>query len=359
MRAAVVFEAGGPFEVRDVVRREPTEHDVVVRIRAAGLCQTDISLASGAFGQGFPVVLGHEGAGEIVEVGSAVTDWAVGDRVLANWVPPCDRCYACRRGQPYICRTRVRSSERGTGDDLLVDGRLVTVGMGTATFAEETILSPRALLPLAGDIPFPVAALLGCALPTGIGAALRAGSARPGDTVVVVGCGPVGLSAIQGARIAGAARILGVDPSATRRAAAERLGATDIAAPGEVGPGRLPDGIDEGGFDLGIDAVAHPETIRATWDLVRRGGRVVIVGAGRDEPVAFTPQELFHDEKTLRGSYFGSGDQRHEVPLMTDLWRAGRLDVETMIEETVGLDQIDEAARRQRNGEIVRAVIVP
>lgn len=358
MRAAVVFDAGAGFVVTDVQRRAPREHEVVVRVRASGLCQTDLSLASGEFGQSFPVVLGHEGAGEVIEVGSAQTGWSVGDRVLANWVPSCGRCYACERGQPYICRTRARSADRTGSDDLTVDGRPVVVGLGVASFAEEMLLPSSALLPLADDIPFTTAALLGCAVPTGMGAALRAGGATPGDTVVVTGCGPIGLSAILGAKVAGARVIVGVDPSASRRAAAERLGATVALAPEELAS-ELPPGVDPGGFDLAIDSVAHPGTIRASWDRARRGGRVVIVGAGRDAAVTFSAQELFHDEKTLRGSYFGSGDQRREVPAMTDLWRAGLLDVDGLVDAVVPLDEIGDVAARQARGEIVRAVLVP
>lgn len=358
MRAAVVRDASAGFVVTDIHRRDPRENEVVVRVRAAGLCQTDLSLASGAFGQSFPVVLGHEGAGEVIEVGSAETGWSVGDRVLANWVPPCDRCYACEHGQPYICRTRARSGERVGGGALDLDGQPVIVGLGVASFAEEMLLPAHALLPLADDIPFTTAALLGCAVPTGMGAVLRAGSARPGDTVVVTGCGPIGLSAILGARVAGARVIVGIDPSASRRAAAQRLGAHLALAPEEISSG-MPSGVDPGGFDLAIDSVANPGTIRASWDRTRRGGRVVVVGAGRDAEVTFSAQELFHDEKTLRGSYFGSGDQRREVPAMTALWRAGLLDVDGLVDAVVPLDEIGEVASRQAKGEIVRAVLVP
>ncbi|EWT06397.1 alcohol dehydrogenase [Intrasporangium chromatireducens Q5-1] len=358
MRAAVVWEAGGPFEVRDdVERRDPTEHEVVVRIRAAGLCQTDLSLAGGAFGQPMPVVLGHEGAGEILALGSAVTGMSVGDRVLVNWVPSCGRCYTCVRGQTHICRTRRRASEQGLSRDLVAGGREITVGMGTATFAEEAILPANGVVPLPDDVPFTVAALMGCALPTGIGAATRAADVQPGDTVVVVGCGPVGLSAIQGARIAGAATILAVDPTSARRNAASRLGATHTATPEEFTAGGFPDDLDAGGFDIGIDAVGRAATIRTTWNRVRRGGSVVVVGAAADGDVPFTAQELFHEEKVIRGSFFGSGDQRREVPRMSDLWRRGLLHIEGMIEASVDLAEINDVAQRQRRGDIVRAVL--
>ncbi len=183
MQAAVTWEPDGSFDVRDDVDRRPVgDHEVVVRIRAAGVCQTDISLARGAFGQTTPVVLGHEGAGEVVEVGRAVVDRAVGDRVVLSWVPPCGGCYFCVRGEPHLCANRKRASEQGSGADLTVDGRPVQHGMGTATFAEETVVPAAAAVPIPDDLPFELAALLGCAVPTGFGAAASNAvirSARP------------------------------------------------------------------------------------------------------------------------------------------------------------------------------------
>lgn len=355
MRAAVVWEAGGRFDVRDdVQRRAPGPGEVVVRIRAAGVCQTDVSLAQGKFGQRTPVVLGHEGAGEVTEVGSGVTTWSVGDRVLVTWVPACGRCYHCVRGETYICAARKRSGERDArSGDLTVDGQHVLAGMGTATFAEETVVPANGVLPLPEDVPFETAALLGCAVPTGLGAVLNSASVRPGETVVVIGCGAVGLSAVQGARIAGAARVVAVDPQGNRRKAALALGADDAVTPDELqasGPG----------FDVVIDAVGRSGTIRAAWDTARRGGRVVVVGAGAaDDLVTFSAQELFHAEKTLRGSFFGSSRMEGELPRMAELWRSRRLQVERMIDDVVPLTRINDVVERQTSGEVVRIVVTP
>ncbi|GAB93709.1 Zn-dependent alcohol dehydrogenase [Gordonia rhizosphera] len=356
MRAAVMWEAGGQFEVRsDAECQSPGPGQVAVRIRAAGVCQTDISLAHGAFGQSMPVILGHEGAGEIVEVGVGVTGLAAGDRVLITWVPPCGYCYHCVRHEPYICSNRKRSGDESRTSGLSVAGIPVQAGLGTATFAEETIVPAPGVLPLPGDIPFELAALLGCAIPTGFGAAVNSAEVEPGDSVLVIGCGAVGLSALQGARIAGAAELVAVDPFESRRSLAVSLGATHAVEPGVDPSGAL---IDAPGFDVVIDAVARSSTIGAAWRAARRGGRIVIVGAGRPEDlVEFSAQELFHDEKKLIGSYYGSSDMKRELPRLVSLWRAGRLDLTAMVDDVVDLDKINDVVARQRAGTTLRTML--
>lgn len=357
MRAALVRSAGEPFAVVDgVEHRDPGVDEVVVRIRAAGLCHTDLVQAAGGFGQRLPAVLGHEGAGIVEAVGGGVTDVRVGDHVVLSWVPACGRCYTCVRGEPYICRNRARAADQGAA--LTVGGEPVVAGMGTATFAERTVVPARSVIPIPDDVPFPVAAVLGCAVPTGFGAAVDTARVTPGETVLVIGAGAVGLNAVQGARIAGASHVAVVDPSAPRRALASDLGATSVhAPPSDVALAAVTDGI---GFDVTIDAVGNAGTIRTAWDAARRGGRVVVVGAGRsDDPVTFSAQELFHEQKTIAGSFYGSSDMRRQVPRMVDLWRSGALRLDAFTSCTVGLDGFTAAADRQRAGEVLRVVLEP
>jgi S-(hydroxymethyl)glutathione dehydrogenase / alcohol dehydrogenase len=361
MRAAVVRTPDGRFEVvDDVVHRSPGVDEVVVRIRAAGLCHTDLTQAAGGFGQQLPAVLGHEGAGEIVEVGAGVTDVHVGDRVVLSWVPACGRCYPCTHGQPFICRNRPRAAEQGAA--LLAGETPIVAGMGTATFAEQTVVPARSVIPLPDDVPWPVAAVLGCAVPTGFGAAVDTAHVQVGETVLVIGAGAVGLNAVQGARIAGASTILVSDPSAARRALASSLGdGTDTVcvAPGDLGDtvAASTDGI---GVDVAIDAVGSSATIRAAWDATRRGGRVVVVGAGAtDDMVSFSAQELFHEQKSITGSFYGSSDMRQQVPRMVALWRSGALRLDAFTDTVVDLDGLDAAADRQRAGEVLRVVVMP
>ncbi|RFA10380.1 alcohol dehydrogenase [Subtercola boreus] len=359
MKAAVAWSPSSGFEVSEVRHRDPGPDDVVVRIRAAGICQTDISLAHGSFGQAFPVVLGHEGAGEIIAVGSRVSSVGVGDRVVITWVPPCGHCYFCTRGETYICAHRRSAGDQkeGPADIQAADGTPIVAGMSTATFAEEAVLPENAVLPLPDDVPFEEAALLGCAVPTGLGAALNAARIRSGETVLVVGCGAVGLSAIQGARIAGAARIVAIDPQQRRRDLATELGADVAFAPDDD---ELRASVDPVGFDVAIDAVGHSSTIRSAWDATRRGGRVVVVGAGKaDDLVEFSALELFHAEKTLRGTFYGSSDMKRDLPRMIDLWRGGRLKLAPLIDDVVNLDALANAAVRQQSGDVLRVMVTP
>lgn len=359
MRAAVAWNPEDGFRVHDdVVRRAIRPDEVVLKIEAAGLCQTDIALSRGAFGQPMPVVLGHEGAGVVTEVGSAVSTVVPGQRAVVCWVPPCGACYFCLHHQPHLCAKRKSSRDSAGGPaDLTVGDTPVIKGMGSATFAEETVLPATAVLPIPDDLPFEVAAVMGCALPTGIGAALHSGEVAVGDTVLVIGCGAVGLSAVQGALIGGATLIAAVDPQEQRRKLADRLGASATGAPEDV-PGLRE--VTDVGFDVVIDAVGNSGTIRTAWDAARRGGRVVVVGAGRaDDPVTFSANELFHDEKRLVGSFYGSCDLRSELPRMVALWRAGRLNVDAMLDGVVDLADINEAVERQTSGAAVRLVVRP
>jgi S-(hydroxymethyl)glutathione dehydrogenase/alcohol dehydrogenase len=356
MKAAVIWEPNAPFCVEDgVVLRRPGAGEVVVRIRAAGVCQTDISLSRGHFGQQTPVVLGHEGAGEVIEVGPAVEGIGVGQRVVLSWVPPCGRCYFCIRGQTFICSNRKRAGELEAGADLQLGDRPLLQGMGTATFAQQAVVPAAGVIAVPEDLPFEQAALLGCAVPTGVGSALNSARVEPGETVLVLGCGAVGLSAVQGAVIAGGSTVVAVDPHPGRRKRALELGATAA-----VGPDNHPAPPGDIGFDVAIDAVGRSATVRSAWDAVRRGGRVVVVGAGQaDDLVSFSMLELFHDEKRLAGSFYGSSDMRFEVPRMVALWRSGRLDLAALVSDVVPLDRINEAADRQLEGDAVRVVVTP
>ena len=223
--------------------------------------------------------------------------------------------------------------------------------MLTATFAQQTIVPANAVLAIDDDVPFPIAALMGCAVPTGVGAAIRSAGVQPGDRVAVIGCGPVGLSAVMGAVVAGAADLVAVDPMATRRRKALELGATAAIAPDEV------DGLPR--LDVVVDAVGAPQTVASAWRAVRRGGTVTVVGAGRPDEVArISAYELFHDDKRLTGSFHGGMSLRRELPVLTRLWRTGRLPLERLITRTAPLDDINEVVRAQQAGEAVRVMMV-
>ncbi|MCE0761964.1 alcohol dehydrogenase catalytic domain-containing protein [Pseudonocardia kujensis] len=356
MRAAVQWTSGGPFEIGDVDLTPAGPGEVGVRLRAAGVCASDLSLTT-VFGQPTPVVLGHEGVGVVDELGEGVADLEIGQHVLVLWVPSCGECAPCLRGDEHLCARRTSTADARAGREhtathrLSIDGEPVHQGMNTATFAERTVLRRRAVLPVPQDVPFPVAAMLGCAVPTGVGAALRSASVSPGDTLAVIGAGAVGLNAILGAVVAGAARLIAVDPTERRRRTALSLGATEAMTPEEFAD-RAKD------LDVVIDAVGQPPTVLAAWKAVRRGGTVTVVGAGRPgDTVPLSAYELFHDDKKLTGSFHGGISMRRDIHMLVDLWRAGRLPIERLISGTADLKEINEVVAAQRDGSVVRTVL--
>lgn len=353
MRAAVQRVPGGPLEIDDVAIAAAGPGEVGVRLRAAGVCATDLALTT-VFGQPTPVVLGHEGAGVVDELGEGVTGLELGQHVLVLWVPSCGQCPPCLRGDEYLCARRTSTRDAGRAHTaahrLSMEGQPVHQGMNTATFAERTVLPHRAVLPVPDDVPFPVAAMLGCAVPTGVGAALRSASVSPGDTVAVIGAGAVGLNAVLGSVIAGASRLVAVDPAGPRRTAALELGATEAMCPQEFAQVR--------DLDVVIDAVGQPATILDAWRAARRGGTVTVVGAGRPgDTVPLSAYEIFHDDKKLTGSFHGGISMRRDLGMLVGLWRAGRLPVEKLIAGTVDLGEIDEVVAAQRDSTVVRTVL--
>jgi S-(hydroxymethyl)glutathione dehydrogenase/alcohol dehydrogenase len=341
-------------EIRDDVEAHaPEAGEVRLHIRATGVCHSDLSGLNGTAPIGFPCVLGHEGAGEVIQVGQGVTDVAVGDHVIIAWTPPCGACRFCLGGQPHLCLTVMLSSRpRFSCGDTLIEGFA-----GVGTFAEEVTVPREAVVPIPKDVPFHVASLVGCAVMTGVGAAINTAKVTPGSSVLVLGCGGVGISAIQGARIAGAAEIVAVDRVADKLAAAHHFGATEA-----VDPDGLPDvmrSITGGdGFDFAFEAIGSAATMRTAFDMTRRGGTTCIVGAGpMDQVVEFSAFELFFAEKHLTGSYYGSGNVKTDFHRLLRLWRAGRLDLDSMISQRITIDALQDAFGAMERGEGIRTVI--
>jgi len=357
MQGAVLWAVGDTkLDVRDDLEliRGPGPDEVQVRIRATGLCHTDLSVMDGTIPMPMPALLGHEAAGELVAVGPGVTGAAPGDTVIVSWVPPCGRCKVCLAGQPNLCGavanpfTVTPTHRAGTTE--------IYPLAGVGSFVEEIILRQEAVVPIPRDVPAPVASIIGCAVMTGVGAAMQAARVEPGSSVVVFGCGGVGMSVIQGARLCGAAEVAAVDPVADRLEVARALGATHTYTPDRIGDA---DEIHDGdGFDYAFEVVGSPETIRAAWNAARRGGTVVVVGAGGlDQMVEFSAFELFYMEKKLLGTVYGSADVRRDFHRLLRLWRTGRLDLEAMVTKTIPLTQINEGLAALRQGEGIRSVV--
>jgi S-(hydroxymethyl)glutathione dehydrogenase/alcohol dehydrogenase len=358
MRAAVLQAIGDDkFDIRDdVLLIPPGTGEVQVRVRAAGVCHSDLSARNGGLPQPVPAVLGHEAAGDVVAVGDGVTGVAVGSRVIANWLPACQNCSSCLRGEPYLCVAHVMM---GYVQPRFLLGDTPVFGMaGCGAFAEEMVLPQVGVVPIAADVPYEVAALVGCGVMTGVGAVINTAQVPPGSTVVVIGCGGVGIAAIQGARLAGAALIVAVDTVPAKHEVARRFGASHAVTPD--GLSELATEVTGGeGFDFAFDVVAAPQTLRTAWTAARRGGTIVVVGAGRsDQHVQFSPFELLFEGKRILPSLYGSANARRDYGRLLDLWRAGRLDLAGMISHRLRLDEIDTAMAALGNGDVIRQVVI-
>lgn len=359
MRAAVIHGIGDDekLDIRDdVTVLGPGPGEIRIRVRAAGVCHSDQSARDGGLPQPVPAVLGHEAAGDVIEVGEGVDDLGPGDRVIVNWLPSCGTCSECRRGEPYLCMTHVMT---GYVMPRFMAGDLPVFGMaGCGAFAEEMVVPRIGAVQIEPDVPYEVAALVGCGVMTGVGAVINTAQLRPGESAVVIGCGGVGISAIQGARLSGASLIVAVDTVPEKLDVAKRFGATHA-----VTPDRLSDLVTEitagEGFDYAFDVVAVPQTLRTAWTAARRGGTVVVVGAGRAEhQVEFSPFELLFEGKRIIPAMYGSAYPARDFPRLIALWRAGRLDLEGMVTHRLRLDQVEEALGALGRGDVIRQVII-
>lgn len=358
MRAAVLRNVGDEqLEIRDDVELvDIGPGQVKVKIEATGVCHSDVSGMTGVIPQPVPVVLGHEGAGTVVEVGEGVTNVKAGDHVIVAWSPPCGQCSFCvKHHSPHLCINIQFSA--GAIPNFRIDGAPVFGFAGTGTFAEEILLPHQAAIKVADDVPFEIASLVGCGVMTGVGAALNTAKVTPGSSVVVFGCGGVGIAAIQGARVAGASEIVAVDLVDQKLEDAKRFGATHSVKPDDLaGTQAAVTGGD--GFDYAFEAIGNPVTMRAAFDATRRGGTTCIVGVGKsDAPVTFNAFELFFAEKTFVGSYYGSADVRTDFDRVLGLWKSGRLDLEGMITRKIGIDDVNDAVQTLKAGEAIRQVI--
>jgi S-(hydroxymethyl)glutathione dehydrogenase/alcohol dehydrogenase len=345
------------LRVADINLPDPGPGQVRVRIAATGVCHSDLSLARGTLRQPVPAVLGHESAGTVISVGAGVTGPAPGDRVVLCWAPPCGACWFCGEGEPWLCE---RSSDAAAAPYATYDGQDLYPGLSTAGFAEETVVSERAVLPVPDGVPLEQAALVGCAVMTGVGAVLNTAKVRPGQSVLVVGLGGVGLSVVQGARLAGAGTILAVDRSPDKLALAQTMGATDVLEASDDLAKQVRGLTGRRGADHAFDCVGLAATIRTSWSATRRGGTTTIVGiGGKEQEVTFTALELFHFARTLQGCVYGSTDPIRDIPKLLGYAAEGRLDLGALISGTIGLDGIDGAFADMEKGIGARAIVVP
>jgi S-(hydroxymethyl)glutathione dehydrogenase/alcohol dehydrogenase len=362
VRAALLEELDTLRVVDDVELEAPGSGEVLVRVSHCGVCHSDLHVVDGTLPTPLPAVLGHEAAGVVEEVGPGVLGLAEGDRVILTLRPPCGRCYWCVRGQLSICPTNASLS--GTladgGTRLSHQGRIVyRAGTYVSAFAERTVLSADGAVKVPDDTPLDVAAVLGCAIQTGVGAVLNTAAVPAGATVLIVGLGGIGIAIAQGARIAGAARIIGVDPLPARREQATGFGATDVLDPttGDV-PAAVLDLTGGVGVDHAFEAVGRSSLTELCIAATRPGGVTVMVGVPPlDDNLSVHAIAFALAEKQLRGCFLGSSNPHREFPRLLELWRAGRLDLEGMVTARRPLDEVAAAFDDMRAGIGLRTVL--
>ena len=365
IRACVLREPGRPVGVETVTLEPPRASEVLVRIVAAGVCHSDVRLADGGLGAGrWPMVLGHEGAGVVEAVGAGVGGLAAGDHVVLSLVPSCGRCAACRSGRRTLCEPVGDSSFAGmlpAGGSRLrgAGGESLQHGLSVACFAQYAVVAAAGAIPISADVPLWQAALLGCGVVTGFGAVAHVARVKIGERVCVIGCGGVGLQVIAAARLAGAATIVAVDRRAEKLEHALRRGATHaVDATAVDDPAAEVRKLTGGGVDHAFEVVGAAPTIRLAWDALRPGGTAVVVGLAPRGVEVSLPAIEFLSEKSIVGSYYGTGDPVATLPGLVELVRTGRLELADMVSHLIELDEIPEAFERLRRGEGDRSVVI-
>jgi NDMA-dependent alcohol dehydrogenase len=361
--AAVLFEPGKPFEIVELDLSGPRAGEVLVRIAAAGVCHSDYHLVSGATKHRMPLVAGHEGAGVVEAVGAGVRDLTPGDHVILNWAPDCGQCFYCLHGKPNLCDKYTGPIWAGTMLDgstrLTLNGRPVYHYCGLASFASHAVVPQQSCVPIGKDVSLPVAALVGCAVATGVGAAMYTATVRAGESVAVFGCGGVGLCIVQGARLCGASTIIAIDRAPEKLDIARRFGATHAILAGGDALAAIRAATGGRGADHAFEAVGVPCVQEQALDAIRPGGIVTLAGLSPMGSATNLPGAIItRQEKTVKGSYYGSTHPRRDFPLLLDLYRAGRLELDQLISRQYPLSQINRAYEDMLSGKIARGVIV-
>lgn len=363
MQAAVVREVNA-LTIERVLLDEPHPREVLVRMQAAGVCHSDLGTLQGRMRAAPPLVLGHEGAGIVEAIGSEVTRVKPGDHVLINWMPHCNVCPQCLRGRPHLCERLYATTFQaylpdGTTRLRTEDGLALKHYLSASTMAEWSVLDESSVVPIPEDVPFDVAAVIGCAVVTGVGAALHTGNAKPGMTAAVIGCGGVGLSAIMGCALASCQTIIAVDTVPGKLEFARELGATHtlLATSGMDLPAAFRQ-IVRGGPDLVIDSVGATATVAQALDGVMTGGTAVVVGLYEvHTPAPINLVSLVYGNKRLAGSFFGESKPLVDLPMLVAHYRAGRLPVQKLISTHYALEELPRAFADMEAGAVARGVL--
>ena len=363
-KAAVLMAYNEPLVTKDIQIAPPGPGEVKVKIAASGVCHSDLSVKNLTMPLPVPIVLGHEGAGVVTEVGQGVTQVAEGDHVVISWVPQCGECFFCTRGQGYLCEAPATAFVTGgllDGTTRFSDGDTSIHQMAcSGTFSEETIVPAIGCVKIPDDVPLARAALIGCGVQTGVGAALNTADISEGDTVAVVGCGGVGLNVIQGAKLAGAAEIIAIDMVAGKLEMAKKFGATQTVDASETtGLAGVMELTGQRGADVAFEVIGLKQTIDETINMTRRGGQAILVGVPAMDVMLEIPANLgmVIASKTVKGCWYGSSNVQKTVPQLLQLHRDGKLMLDELISRTITINDVNEAFEAMEKGEVARSVI--
>jgi alcohol dehydrogenase len=351
-----------PLEIVELDLAPPGRGEALVRVRAAGLCHSDLSVIDGSRPRPVPMALGHEAAGVVEALGEGASDLSIGDHVVLVFVPSCGRCGPCAAGRPALCEPGARANVAGTllsGERRLsLRGEPVNHHLGVSAFATHAVVARESCVRIDPDLPFELAALFGCAVLTGVGAVVNTARVQPGASVAVVGLGGVGLSAVLGAKLAGARQIVAVDLSDEKLAFARALGATDAVNAGTPDSAQIVRSLSGGGVEVAFDMAGAVPALELAYAVTARGGTTVTAGLPRpDRRMALAPVTLVAEERTLKGSYIGSAAPLRDVPRLIALFKAGKLPVDALLTHRLRLEEINEGFDRLREGIGVRQVV--
>jgi Zn-dependent alcohol dehydrogenase len=363
-RAAIHTGSGNPLEIREIELQAPGPGELLIRMAASGVCHSDLSVQNGTTPRPGPLILGHEGAGVVEQVGPDTVGFSVGDHVAISWVPQCHECAMCRRGQAHLCETGAAPMSAGSMLDgtfrATLDGSPLPQYCAVGTFAERAVIPVSSAVKVPTNLDLRVVALLGCCVLTGVGAAINTASIAKGDSVAVIGCGGVGLNVLQGALLAGAERVVAIDRSQGKLDLARALGATDVVLADDDPVKAVLDLTDGRGVDVAFEAVGLAATGMQALSMTRHGGEAVLIGVAAPTETLAIPvmRGLVRYARTLKGCFYGSADVIRDVPLLIEAYEAGRLDLDSLVSKEISLDEVNEAFAVMDRGDIARSVIV-
>jgi S-(hydroxymethyl)glutathione dehydrogenase/alcohol dehydrogenase len=358
MKAAVLREVGQPLQIEDVQIDKPGPHEVLIRTVAAGVCHSDLHFVEGHYPHPLPAVLGHESAGVVEQVGAEVRTVRPGDHVITCLSAFCGHCEYCLTGHMSLCVSPDTKRSDEAPPRIRQNGAAMPQFLNLSSFAEQMLVHEHACVAIRKDMPLDRAALIGCAVTTGVGAVIHTSSVRPGETVAVIGCGGVGLSAINGAAIAGAGRIIAIDTVPGKENLARAFGATDFINAAEGNPVKQVIEMTRGGVHHSFEAIGLGKTAEQAFGMLRRGGTANVIGMIPVGQTITLPGSSFLGEKRIQGSLMGSNRFPVDMPRLVDMYMAGKLKLDEMVSRRLRLEQVNEAFEEMKRGEVARSVIV-